>query len=812
MNQFIFITWLAVLPLLLGEQRPSSLLLISEVDYDPPSRDEVGEWVELVNLGDEPLPLAGYKIGDEEQLGHGEGMFRFPERAVAAPGAIIVIARNAPAFRARFGANPDFEFYDGDPDVADMRPYAVWGTGELFLANDGDEVVLVGPDNVIVDAVNWGDSTYFFTPSVRPLHSGQSLARSPAHCDRDSAADWMILDEPSPGTVVTAGQCRNTLPSPGAGEITGPIGAIQGNGASSPYLDQVVTVRGIVTGIHEDRNSRGAIFYTFFVQNEPADADADPATSDALPVFTAVSRPSVGAGDVVQVTGRVTEFYGLTEIDFRDLQIVLLESRPHPLPPAVPLSDFTPENLERLEGMRVGLPPVRVAGATHSGCGFAVATLDTPLPLVREDPLVVPGQALPILHHSDVDCDGFPAVKRGDLVDGLAGPLTYRFDQYQLVQQDSAAIVVSPVPLPEPLPLDPASEGQFTVVTVNLHDYFAADPLLTIRQDKITQLLATYLSCPTVIALQEVESEELLREITRALQPLCGTGYVSAHRDGPDSRGLDVALLAAANRVRITAVTSHQACTALDTGIEDRSVRCPQGQSPLHSRPPLQADVSIDSVAYTFFTTHLKSKREGETETARWRLAQATHVAALVTSQLEAAPDTAVLVAGDFNDLPGSPTLKTLLTRAPLADPLRDLPSSTRYTYVFGGYAELLDNILLSPVAAARLTGAGILHMNTDFPFTWTADASTPFRASDHDVPWVTLRSSTPATERSTLPVAEDPALPPGTPAAAPQPTPQPLPEPNGGLTRLLPLIALGAFAAGAALALLLARQGAINR
>lgn len=801
------ITWLALLPLLLTEQPPSSLLLISEVDYDPPGRDEVGEWVELVHLGDEPLSLAGYKIGDEEQLGHGEGMFRFPDDVIAAPGQVIVIARNAPAFRARFGSNPDLEFYNGDPTVPDMHPYLPWGTGELFLANDGDELLLIGPDNVILDAVNWGDSSYFFTPSVRALRTGQSLARSPAYCDRDSAADWVTVDTPAPGTVTTSGECRSPLPTTGRSDLTGPIGVIQGDGSSSPYLDQIVTFRGIVTGIQEDRNSRGAIFYTLFVQDDPADTDGNPATSDAIPVFTAVSRPSFGIGDMVQVTGRVSEFYGLTEIDFRDLDVVLLDSIPRPLPPAVSLTDFAPEELERLEGMRVALPQVRVAGATHSGCGFAVVTLDTPLPLLREDPLIVPGPVLPVLHHSNVNCYEFPEVKRGDLVDGLAGPLTYQFEQYQLVQQDANAIAVTSAPLPEVVPLRPVPTGQFTVVSLNLHDYFAADPHLAARRNKVAQLVATYLSCPAVIAIQEVESAGLLRELTRALQPLCDTGYVIGHREGPDGRGLDVALLGAASRVRFIAVTNHQACTALDTGIEDSAVRCPTGESPLHSRPPLQVDAEIDGTPYTFFVNHLKSKREGELATASWRLAQATHLASLVSGQMEVAPDTALLVTGDFNDLPHTPPLQTLLARTQLADPLRNLPSSTRYTYVFGGYAELLDNILLSPLAAEGLAGAGILHINTDFPHTWTSDAATPFRASDHDVPWVTLRLPEAIPEATKPLSAASPAPPLASVTAAPKPTTPSLAPPDGGSTLPLPLVAVIAFAGGAALALLYSRH-----
>lgn len=794
---------LVAVPTLAAQPDESRLLLISEIDLDPPGHDETGEWVELVYLGVEPLPLDDYKVGDEEQLGGSEeGMFRFPKGAVAAPGQVLVIARNAPAFRARFNLDPDFEFYDADPGVPDMRPYRVWAGGELYLANDGDELLIAGPDNVIRDAVNWGDSQRFFVPAAPLPAPGQSLARSPAHCDGDTAADWLVTDQPSPGTVDLEGECRGaTIPAPAIpeAELTGPIGAIQGDGDVSPYLDQVVTFRGIVTGVQEDRNSRGAIFYTLFVQDDPAGADGNPATSDAIGVFTATARPSFSPGDVVQVRGRVSEFYGLTEIDFRDLEIIPLR-RGGPLPAPVPLPEFAQDGLEPLETMLVALPEVRVAGPTHTGCGFAVAALDTALPQLHEDPQAPLPPILPVLHQSNVSCAGFPHVKRGDLVRGLVGPLTYRFDQYQLVQQDPASLQITPAPLPEPLPLAPGSTDTFTVVSVNLHDYFASDPELPARREKIVRLLATYLSCPAIIALQEVENGALLEEIAAAIAPLCQTRYVVAHRDGPDSRGIDVALLADSGRARIVAVRAHQGCTELATGIDDPEATCPAGMSPLHSRLPLQVDVEVEGIPYSFYVIHLKSKREGEVETTAWRLAQARHLAGLVARQLEIAPDTRVLVLGDFNDLPHSAPLQTLLAGAPLVDPLRTLPAGSRYTYIFAGLAELLDTILLSPAAAAALVDSGILHMNADYPAGWLADATTPFHATDHDVPWVTLRLPAQETPPPS-PTAQAATSIPAAPAPAPTPA-QAAAPPQDARSALLPaaavlgaaLLLLGAF------------------
>src|SRR5690606_1569254 len=167
----------------------------------------------------------------------------------------------------------------------------------------------------------------------------------------------------------------------------------------------------------------------------------------------------------------------------------------------------------------VALPEVRVAGPTHTGCGFAVAALDTALPQLHEDPQAPLPPILPVLHQSNVSCAGFPHVKRGDLVRGLVGPLTYRFDQYQLVQQDPASLQITPASLPEPLPLAPGSTDTFTVVSVNLHDYFASYPELPARREKIVGLLAAYLRRPDIFVLQEVDIRALVEEIRAELAP-----------------------------------------------------------------------------------------------------------------------------------------------------------------------------------------------------------------------------------------------------------------------------------------------------
>lgn len=86
---------------------------------------------------------------------------------------------------------------------------------------------------------------------------------------------------------------------------------IQGNGLASPIGSGVnVTIEGVVTGSYQGSGKLSG----FFVQEEDADADADPATSEGIFVYCASCPTAVGEGQRVRVSGVVSEFFGLTEI------------------------------------------------------------------------------------------------------------------------------------------------------------------------------------------------------------------------------------------------------------------------------------------------------------------------------------------------------------------------------------------------------------------------------------------------------------------------------------------------------------------
>lgn len=544
--------------------------------------------------------------------------------------------------------------------------------------------------------------------------------------------------------------------SPSQSDDILPIGQIQGREIVSPYLDQKVTFRGIVTGSIEDQNTLGRRYYTLFAQDLPGFEDGDPQSSDGIAIFLGRDKPQIVAGDIIYVTGKVTEYYGLTEIDDDGLWLTI-ESRNNPLPMPVELNppagmQESGVYFERLEGMFVSVPRAVTVGPTHTGCGLAVVREDAQLGRVfRRDTSDPAGQIINVLNASDVDCTDLPAFAVGDLVEGLAGPLTYHFDRYKIIQQQLGNLEFSQTELNVLTSHIPLSSSQVSIASFNLDNYFDdvddtgdnAEPKfgvveLALKQEKLATAIASVLSCPTLIGVQEVENQPLLVDLSEQLLPKCGFSYSVSHLDAPDSRGSDLALLSDSRRVDVITVSQHQTCSIVETGVFDPSIQCPEGEEPLFSRPPLLVQVDIDGQPLSVFVNHFKSKRGGELETAPWRLAQARHLLELVSATNSSDGDSATIVLGDFNDYDNSSIMRVFLDSGRFIDGLEEIPEAERYTYIFDGASQLVDWILVSPWLKDRIVSANIFHVNADYPYQLgqsLADEEIYLRSSDHDIP-----------------------------------------------------------------------------
>ncbi len=318
------------------------------------------------------------------------------------------------------------------------------------------------------------------------------------------------------------------------------------------------------------------------------------------------------------------------------------------------------------------------------------------------------------------------AVKMGDVVTGLAGPLAYTFDQYKI--QPLAPPMVTSVEAPL-ASFPAAAPDQFSIATFNvenLFDYRPPHPSDPPPPDKegyeqqLQKLADTILAlgAPTIMGLQEVENIEILQELV-ALPALATFNYAPYLIEGFDSRGIDVGYLVRADQATVVTVESYPA---------------PEG---LFSRPPLllTAELTLGGETATLYllNNHFLSLSGGEAATEPRRTEQAAWNMSLIEQLRSADPEGLFVVLGDLNSFLDTLPLDTLeLGGLRHVYRFYDSPAGYPYTYIFQGATQSLDHILVSPDLFARLEQVEALHINAGFPLS-PPDAAAPYRMSDHD-------------------------------------------------------------------------------
>lgn len=150
----------------------------------------------------------------------------------------------------------------------------------------------------------------------------------------------LTLSNPVEGTITTASASVSVQDN----DTITLISAVQGAGDVSGFVGQDVTVSAIVTYTFRDG---------FFVQEEVTDSDGNPITSEGIFVFTN-SLPSVSLGDLVQVTGGVSERFDRTQITATDI-VTVSSGNAIPDYTSISLDPASAPNFESLEGMLVSV-------------------------------------------------------------------------------------------------------------------------------------------------------------------------------------------------------------------------------------------------------------------------------------------------------------------------------------------------------------------------------------------------------------------------------------------------------------------------
>lgn len=544
----------------------------------------------------------------------------------------------------------------------------------------------------IVDFVGYGTANQFEGAGAAPGLSNTTAALRGSNGCTDTNSNSADFTSGAPNPRNSAAALNNcSAPPPPPPPLT-PIGQIQGTGLISPLEAAVVRASGIVTAL----KSNG-----FFLQTPDALADADPATSEGIFVFTSSAPPANAAvGNSVEVTGTVIEFKGSTTdptgVSFTEITgpSVVLASTGNPLPAAIPLTAAnTPtggstleqiQQLERYEGMRVSfasltavaptLGAVTESTATASSNGVFVAVVtgvarpfrEPGIPLTEPPPAGTPANTPRFDTNAErirVDSDGQTGaaqwnVATGAVITNVTGVLDFGFRTYTLNPDPGSGTVTGGLSGATAAPAKTASE--FTVASANLERFYdtaaGGGAVLTPtafanRLAKLSLAIRTVLGSPDILAVQEVENLSTLQAIATKLNTddpsLNYQAFLPA--EGSDPSGIDVGFLVRGGAgVTVNSVTQ--------VGATDTYVNPDDGlPTATFDRPPLVMDLTVARAGtdlvrnLTVMNVHFLALSNINTSARRRaeRQAQATFTANFAQS-LQAA-GARVLIVGDYN-------------------------------------------------------------------------------------------------------------------------------------------------------------------
>ena len=310
------------------------------------------DYVELHNSGDAPVSVAGWSVQYASTAGSSWNATAVLSGSIPAGGYYLVQLASGGAVGAALPT----------PNTTGSANMSATN-GKVALVNSSTP--LTGacpiPGTSVVDFVGFGTANCSEAAAAPAASNTTALLRATAgnSCQdtNNNAADFAAAT-PAPRNSTAAPQaCGGSGGGGGGGggaPLAATIPAIQGSGATSPLVNQVVIVSGVVTRL----NNNG-----FFMQDLVG--DGNPATSDGIFVFTSSTvHPAAVLGNLVQVTGTVVEFNTGTSADtaahtVTELSTVtavtFVNSGFVITPTVVALPEAVNDDLERYEGMLVTL-------------------------------------------------------------------------------------------------------------------------------------------------------------------------------------------------------------------------------------------------------------------------------------------------------------------------------------------------------------------------------------------------------------------------------------------------------------------------
>lgn len=568
-----------------------------------------------------------------------------------------------------------------------------------------------------------------------------------------------------------------------------PIYDIQGSGAASPLVGRTVTTEGVVVGDFQG----GSGLNGFYVQD--AMGDGESATSDGIFVF-APNSANVNVGDMVQLTGSVSEFSNQTQIS--NLSSIEVEgSRAMVASTSIDLPVTAVNDLERYEGMSVTFPETLTVTENFNLARFGEVVLSSEGRLFNPtnsiDPTDVPSaetendennvaavteqqnsnnlrrillddasntqnpSTIPYLREGNT-------LRAGDTTENLTGVLGFGFNSYRVqptVEPDFAAT--------NPRTAEPEDVGgNVKVASFNVLNYFngngegggfptarGADSLAEFERQSDKIVSAIEAIDADVLGLIEVENDgdgpnSAIAELVDRLNAEVGAGTYDYIRDPATGTGTD--------EIKVGFIYQLESVTPVGSALSDTDA--------IYNRLPVAQTFVLNSNGETFtpVVNHFKSKSgtgtgadadqgDGQGAFNAQRTQQAEALLGFVNELKTSTGDSDLLVMGDLNAY-GEEDPIDVLRSGGLVDELGRFTEDP-YSFVFGGQSGRLDHALATSSLNGQVSDVTEWHINADEPrildynleFKGSGQSpdlytSTPYRSSDHDPVVIGLNTS----------------------------------------------------------------------
>lgn len=333
----------------------------------------LNKYVELYNPTDHAISVNGWSVQYRSATGTAafSGVTPLGDHHLE-PGGTLLVSGNS---NAANGAELP------TPDVAGTTSFS-GSTGTIALSKStsaltGLPAAVLADDN-LVDLIGYGTSNTFET-AVKSSGTSvtTSLNRATGGVDSDNNANDFTSAAPTP---IACGDACDGDGQPEEPPVEATIAEIQGDAATSPLAGKDVITQGVVTAVYKTGGFSGA-----YLQTEGT-GDIDLAThqaSDGIFVFSSAFATAVDKGDLVKVTGSVSEFGGMTEISTSAGGWEELAGPTEPIAPSTVAFPLGETQRESLEGMLL-LPPSHFTitnnFTTNQYAEIGLAAGDSPLP------------------------------------------------------------------------------------------------------------------------------------------------------------------------------------------------------------------------------------------------------------------------------------------------------------------------------------------------------------------------------------------------------------------------------------------------